>query len=133
VTTSVRALLHAGDASGNAALFYLAILLHGICYDFFFVAGQIYVDRTAPRNIQASAQGFITFITYGVGMLIGSLAAGWVVQGRQLADRVGNIVGHRWTAIWLVPAVMALAVTALFMASFRPGAAREGPSSPGRR
>jgi MFS family permease len=103
------------------------------CYDFFFVTGQIYVDRTAPRRIQASAQGLITFITYGVGMLIGSLAAGWVVQGRQLADPAGHIVGHRWGAIWLVPAAMALAVMALFMVSFRPPAAgeaaREGPSS----
>jgi nucleoside transporter len=107
-------------ASGAVALYYVAIVLHGVCYDFFFVAGQIYVDRAAPRTIQASAQGFITLVTYGLGMLLGALAAGWVVQGQQLMTSGGTIVGHRWPAVWLVPALMAAAVAALLAVAFNP-------------
>ena len=106
-----------GNGSDLVFLFYLGILLHGICYDFFFVTGQIYVDNTAPKSIQASAQGFITLITYGVGMLIGSLIAGWVVEGRQVME-AGTIVGHDWTAIWLVPAAMSFGVLILFALLF---------------
>jgi nucleoside transporter len=107
-------------ASGAVTLYYVAIVLHGVCYDFFFVAGQIYVDRAAPRTIQASAQGFITLVTYGLGMLLGALAAGWVVQGQQLMTSGGTIVGHRWPAVWLVPALMAAAVAALLAVAFNP-------------
>jgi nucleoside transporter len=111
-----------GNGTDLVFLFYLGILLHGICYDFFFVTGQIYVDNTAPKRIQASAQGFITLITYGVGMLIGSLIAGWVVEGRQVME-AGTIVGHEWTAIWLVPAAMSFGVLILFALLFNERAA----------
>jgi MFS family permease len=115
---AVRYLLFAfGNPSDLVSFYYLGILLHGICYDFFFVTGQIYVDNAAPRSIQASAQGFITLITYGVGMLIGSLIAGWVVEGRQVME-AGTIVGHEWQAIWLVPAAMSFGVLILFALLF---------------
>ena len=55
-------------------MFYLAILLHGICFDFFFMTGQLYTDQEAPPNLRGTAQGLITFLTYGVGMFIGSHA-----------------------------------------------------------
>jgi len=116
-----------GNSSELVFLYYLGILLHGICYDFFFVTGQIYVDNTAPKKIQASAQGFITLVTYGVGMLIGSLIAGWVVEGRQVME-AGTIVGHEWAAIWLVPAAMAFGVLILFAALFNAGAAGDKAS-----
>jgi nucleoside transporter len=111
-----------GNGSDLVVLFYLGILLHGVCFDFFFVTGQIYVDNAAPKRIQASAQGFITFITYGVGMLIGSLIAGWVAEGRQVME-AGTIVGHEWTAIWLVPAAMSFGVLILFALLFNERAA----------
>jgi nucleoside transporter len=115
---AARYLLFAyGNASELVFMYYVGILLHGICYDFFFVTGQIYVDDAAPKSIQASAQGFITLITYGVGMLIGTLIAGWVVESRQVLD-AGKIVGYDWRAIWLVPAAMAFGVIVLFAALF---------------
>jgi nucleoside transporter len=104
----------------NAALvwmLYLGIILHGICYDFFFVTGQIYVDQKAPGNVRAAAQGFITFVTYGIGMLIGSWLSGKIVD--QYATSSGGTVMHNWQQIWLVPAAGAGAVLILFALFFR--------------
>jgi nucleoside transporter len=112
-------------AYGNAAelvfMYYLGIILHGICFDFFFVTGQIYVDKAAPKKIQASAQGFITLITYGLGMLIGSLIAGRVVEGRTIVE--AGRTAYDWTAIWLVPAAMSFGVLILFALLFNERAA----------
>jgi nucleoside transporter len=108
-------------AFGNPAelvfMYYLGIVLHGVCYDFFFVTGQIYVDNTAPKANQASAQGFITLVTYGIGMLIGTWISGLVVKGYQVAAD-NPAAGHDWTSIWLVPASMAFVVILLFVALF---------------
>jgi nucleoside transporter len=114
-----------GNASDLVFMFYLGILLHGICYDFFFVTGQIYVDKAAPKSIQASAQGFITLVTYGVGMLIGSWVSGPVVD--RYARKLGEAVSHDWTAIWLWPAAMAFVIILLF-AFFFDGAKAEAKS-----
>ncbi len=105
-----------GDAGSGMALLYIGILLHGVCYDFFFVTGQIYVDQQAPLAIRASAQGFLAFVTFGLGNFIGSFTAGQIVE----ANRVGD--GHDWTAIWQVPAAMAAVVLVLFLLLFRPRA-----------
>jgi nucleoside transporter len=102
-----------GDAGSGMSLLYIGILLHGVCYDFFFVTGQIYVDNQAPKAIRASAQGFLAFVTLGLGNLIGSYAAGQIVE----ANRVGD--GHDWTQIWQVPAGMAAVVLLLFLLLFR--------------
>jgi nucleoside transporter len=101
-----------GDNHGLVWMLFLGILLHGVCYDFFFVTGQIYVDAKAPLHIRAAAQGFITFVTYGVGMFIGSYLSGWIV------DQYVTPGGHDWRTIWLVPAAMAFGVLALFAAFF---------------
>jgi nucleoside transporter len=95
-------------------MLYAGILLHGICYDFFFVTGQIYVDRKAPPDLRAAAQGFIAFVTLGVGMFIGSWASGKVVD--MFAIPGG---GHDWHQIWLVPAAGAFVVLVLFALFFR--------------
>ena len=104
-------------AYGNNAelvwMLYGGILLHGICYDFFFVTGQIYVDTKAPGDLRAAAQGFIAFVTLGVGMFIGSWASGRVVD----ANVAGG--GHDWNRIWLVPAAGAALVLVLFALFFR--------------
>ena len=112
---TLRYVLFAQGAGGNAAgLLYVGIILHGICYDFFFVSGQIYVDRKAPKELQASAQGFITLCTYGLGMLIGAWISGLVVDAYAVPGG-----GHRWAEMWYVPAVMAAVVTVLFAALFK--------------
>ena len=107
------ALFSFGDASQLQWLLLVGIALHGPCYDFFFVSGQIYTDTRAGQERQAAAQGLITLATYGVGMLIGFSAAGLVT------DRYSVAGGHDWVAIWTYPAVFALAVATLFTASFR--------------
>ena len=103
-------------------MLYIGIILHGICYDFFFVTGQIYVDNTAPKAIQASAQGLITIITYGIGMLIGSLASGWVVNQYTMSDNK-----HIWETIWLIPAGMAVVAALAFMILFRDTQNKKAP------
>jgi nucleoside transporter len=103
-----------GNNEAMVWMLYGGILLHGICYDFFFVTGQIYVDQKAPANVRAAAQGFITFVTYGVGMLIGSWISGLVVDAYAQAGG-----GHDWQSIWLVPAGMAGVVLVLFALFFR--------------
>jgi len=117
-----------GDAGPLMWMFYIGILLHGICYDFFFVSGQIYVDQKAPLHIRAAAQGFITFVTLGAGMFVGSYIGGWVVD--MYAGAGGDPARHDWTSIWLVPAAMAIGVLILFALFFRPQAKRAGAEAP---
>jgi nucleoside transporter len=103
-----------GNADELVWMYYLGIILHGVCYDFFFVTGQIYVDNAAPKHLQASAQGLITLLTYGLGMLIGSWASGWYVDLNTMGDG-----SHDWTTIWWMPAIMAIVVAVLFMQFFQ--------------
>lgn len=102
-----------GDPGAGVWMLYGGILLHGICYDFFFVSGQIYVDRKAGPEIRASAQGFITLITYGVGIGLGSVLSGQIVD-LFTVDGVKN-----WQMIWLIPAVFSLLVSILFVSIFK--------------
>ncbi|WP_342082938.1 MFS transporter [Dyadobacter sp. OTU695] len=101
-----------GDASSEWLL-YLAIVLHGVCYDFFFVTGQIYTDSKAGEQYRSSAQGLISIATYGIGMGIGSWISG-VVADMYTVDNVKN-----WTSIWMVPAGIAAVVLVLFVLFFR--------------
>ena len=115
---SARYLLFAfGNNSALVWMLYVGILLHGICYDFFFVTGQIYVDRKAPGDLRAAAQGFIAFVTLGFGMFIGSWLSGVVVDTFTLQG--GAAVQHDWPRIWLVPAVGAGVILMLFAVLFR--------------
>ncbi len=107
---------------------FVGILLHGVCYDFFFVAGQIYVNKKANPEIRAAAQGFIAFITLGVGSLFGTVFSGWVVDHYSIEGM------PEWTMIWLIPAAMAFVVLIGFALLFRdttPPPAAELPPEPG--
>jgi nucleoside transporter len=117
---AVRYFLFSFGNTGPAVwMLYAGILLHGICYDFFFVTGQIYTDEQAGPRIRAAAQGFLAFLTQGVGYLIGAWASGRVVQHFVLADG-----GHDWQRIWQVPAVGAVVILLVFALLFRPAAPR---------
>lgn len=106
-----------GDISSGIWMVYGAIILHGICYDFFFVTGQIYTDNKAEISIKNSAQGLITFATYGIGMLIGSFIAGYITE--MFAAPARDTVEYNWQTIWLVPAGIAAVTSLLFVLFFR--------------
>jgi nucleoside transporter len=111
--TARYALFAYGDNGSLVWMLYVGILLHGICYDFFFVTGQIYTDKKAPIQIRAAAQGFIAFVTLGFGMFIGSWLSGLIVE------QYVTTGGHDWRTIWLYPAAFAAAVLVLFAAFFK--------------
>jgi predicted MFS family arabinose efflux permease len=114
----VRYLFFAYGAVGSRMwMLWAGILLHGICYDFFFVTGQIYIDRKAPPNLRASAQGLITFITYGLGMFAGSWLSGAVVNHYTLATAQGTLT-YDWRAIWLFSGSASVVVLLLFLLTF---------------
>jgi nucleoside transporter len=115
---SVRYVLLAyGNPDSAIWMFYLAILLHGICYDFFFMTGQLYTDQEAPSNLRSAAQGLITFLTYGVGMLIGSLISGRTVD--YFSHTVGTEVVRDWRAFWMTSALSAFVILVLVAVFFR--------------
>lgn len=107
------ALFAFGNADEMVWMLLIGIALHGVCYDFFFVTGQIYTDARAGEKFKSSAQGMITLATYGVGMLIGFWVAG------QITDHFSTNGVHDWQGIWMFPAIFAIAVLALFFLTFK--------------
>lgn len=108
-----------GNVDSNIWMLYLGIILHGICYDFFFVTGQIYTDKKAGENIRSSAQGLITLATYGVGMFIGFKLAGTIVDQQATTDAAGKVIGHVWKNVWIFPCLFASGVALLFFVLFK--------------
>jgi nucleoside transporter len=101
-------LLAYGNNGSLVWMFYLAILLHGICFDCFFMTGQIYTDQEAPPNLRSSAQGLLAFLTYGVGMYIGSRLSGVAVD--YFTTGSGGTMQRNWNAFWLTSAAGAFAI-----------------------
>jgi hypothetical protein len=105
-----------GAPDAVAWMIVLGILLHGLCYDFFFVTGMIYVDKKSTSAIRGQAQGFFVFVTYGVGMLIGAQVAG-NVYNRFLAGAPALTL-DQWQSFWLLPAGFAAVVMIFFGLAF---------------
>lgn len=122
------------DAISMQTLFvYAAILLHGVCYDFLFITGQLYVDDEANERIRGAAQGFIAFILWGVGAFVGTQLAGISLAAHTLSTPVGSIA-HDWQGIWIYPAWGAVAVLIVFLIFFRESGKKTGaPVISGRK
>lgn len=108
------ALFAYGNAGELTFMLIAGIALHGICYDFFFVSGQIYTNSRASEKIKSAAQGLITLATYGVGMLIGFWVAGKITDANKITDNIFN-----WNIIWLIPAAIAAVVMIIFALFFK--------------
>ncbi|EMN1296629.1 MFS transporter [Citrobacter freundii] len=104
-----------GISEEGRFLLYLGILLHGVCYDFFFVVGFIYTDRIAGEKVKGQAQSMIVMFTYGIGMLLGSQTSG-ALYNRLVA---GQTVPQAWTTFWWIPAVAAAVIAVIFLFSFK--------------
>ncbi len=114
-----------GNMDSGLWMIYAGIILHGVCYDFFFVTGQIYVDKKAPDHLKSSAQGLITFATYGLGMFIGTWFAGRTI------DALTHEGVPDWARIWYIPAIIAAVVLVVFLFLFKDNkGAAESPGAP---
>ncbi|MCB0666440.1 MAG: MFS transporter [Saprospiraceae bacterium] len=109
----IRYLMFKFGLDSGVWMLYIGVVLHGICYDFFFATGQIYTDLKAPKGIKSAAQGLITFATYGVGLTIGSKFGGLVAEAYTTNDVIN------WSGLWLVPAAIAGVLLVIFLLLFR--------------
>lgn len=115
IAWAIRYLLFAyGDGNELSFMLIIGIALHGICYDFFFVSGQIYTNSKAGERYKSAAQGLITLATYGIGMLIGFAVAGWITDTYKLESGATN-----WQMVWIIPACIAFIVFLLFALFFK--------------
>jgi nucleoside transporter len=125
---SVRyGLLAYGTPGPGMWMFYAAILLHGVCFDFFFMTGQLYTDQEAPPDLRVTAQGFLTFVTYGLGMYIGSNLSGAAVD--YFSTKNGDIVTRNWSGFWLSSAGMSFVILLLVAVFFQSGARIESKAA----
>jgi len=108
------ALFAFGNAGGLSFMLIIGIALHGVCYDFFFVSGQIYTNSKAGDRYKSAAQGLITLATYGIGMLLGFMIAGKVTDSYKIADHQYN-----YKMVWIIPAAIAFAVMIIFILLFK--------------
>jgi nucleoside transporter len=118
-----------GIVGMQVPLIFGAILLHGVCYDFLFIAGQLYVDEQANPRIRGACQGFIAFILWGIGAFVGTMLAGWTLDAYSIKDSLGEVVGHDWVNIWPIPAWLAVGVLVIFALFFQEPSREAKPES----
>lgn len=121
------ALLAFGNPDSLVWMFYVAILLHGVCYDFFFMTGQLYTDMQAPPNLRGAAQGLIIFLTYGVGMLIGAHLSGFALD-YFTTTTAGGVVTRDWQGFWISSSLGAFVILLMIALLFRSNAKVHTPA-----
>lgn len=104
---------YSGGAISQGWMYYIGILIHGLIFGFFYVGGQIYIDKKAPANLKSQAQGFIFLVTFGVGLLVGNLICGQIIHHYKQAD------GTDWNSIWGITTLLSVALLVLFVVLFK--------------
>jgi len=110
-----------GGVFDQTWLYFIAVLVHGIIFGFFFVGGQIYVDKKAPKEIRAQAQGFMFLITFGIGLLVGNFFNGELIAHyttQQIVDGVEKNV-YNWTPIWTITTIISVVLLGIYLIFFR--------------
>jgi nucleoside transporter len=105
--------LYAGGAIGQSWMYYIGILIHGLIFGFFYVGGQIYIDKKAPAELKSQAQGFIFLVTYGIGLLIGNFICAHIIEYFRMED------GNNWNGIWGVTTILSVITLVLFALLFK--------------
>jgi MFS family permease len=124
-----RALLTVGAMYNTESLYYVAIAMHGLIFGLYFVGGQIYVDRKAPKEMRAQAQGFLFLVGFGFGQIIGNFVDGEIVRVNTPAAEEGVKAIPDWTTVWMITAVLSAILLAVFIALFRDRTSAVGSES----
>ena len=99
-------------------MLFSGILVHGIIYGFFSVGGQIYIDKVAPPDLKAQAQGFIFLVTFGLGILVGNFLNAWLIRFYTVTNNLGEIL-VQWDKIWAFTSICSLVILLFFSLFFR--------------
>jgi len=105
--------LYSGIVLGQQWLYIIGILTHGLIFGLFFVAGQVYTDKSVPQEFKAQAQGFLSFITWGVGIFVGNLISGWMIDYFKVGDQTN------WSLLYLIASVASVLLTVLLVLFFK--------------
>ncbi len=105
---------YSGGAVNQPWMYYIGILVHGLIFGFFYVGGQIYIDKKAPRQLKSQAQGFIFLVTFGAGLLVGNFFSAKLIDYYTTAD------GYNWDAIWMVTTLLSAGLLLIFVLLFKP-------------
>ncbi len=98
-------------------LYFMAILIHGIIYGFFFVGGQVYIHKKVPEELNAQAQGFIFFATFGLGLLVGNFVNGKIIE--VYTETINGVDVIKWSSVWGIAAMSSLIVLSVFALLFK--------------
>ena len=102
--------------SGTIWMMIAGIIIHGACYDFVYVASQVYIDKNISPQFRAQAQGFFVLVSYGIGQGLGTLTAGWIFNSIMKGNSSSPA---QWQTFWIIPLLFAVFVTIMFMAGFK--------------
>ena len=108
---------YTGSVTDMTAFYFVGILVHGLIFGYFYLGGQIYIDQRAPAELKAQAQGFIFFVTFGLGLLVGNFISGQIID--QFSETVNAVKTYDWNAIWGIVSCMSLTLLAAFVLLFK--------------